>query len=158
MPLRKSALTYAGESADPFDLPNTCFMESRVVSGFGSDLHKGPNTYFGQLAKTYSRAARARELRKGRRSLSLCRLGRNIRSPRYDPPHAQLLDQAKPLLMNPFFLDRLLEKAQCQSLTMELIRASNMAPRFKPQLRDGGHCRNPVHILGDFRADPCRRD
>ena len=74
-----------------------------------------------------------------------------LREPRF-------VDQAKPMLMNPFFLDRLLEKAQCQSLTMELIRASNMAQRFKPQLRDGGHRRNPVHILGDFRADPCRRD
>lgn len=26
---------------------------------------------------------------------------------RHDPPHAQTLDQAKPLLMNLFFLDRL---------------------------------------------------
>ena len=32
---------------------------------------------------------------------------RRLRSPRHDPPHAQTPDQAKPLLMNPFFLDRL---------------------------------------------------
>jgi transposase len=33
---------------------------------------------------------------------------RCFRPSRHDPPHAQTLDQAKPLLMNPFFLDRLL--------------------------------------------------
>jgi len=32
---------------------------------------------------------------------------RCLRSSRHDPPHAQTLDQAKPLLMNQFFLDRL---------------------------------------------------
>jgi hypothetical protein len=31
-----------------------------------------------------------------------------LRAARHDPPHAQTFDQAKPLLMNPFFLDRLL--------------------------------------------------
>jgi hypothetical protein len=41
---------------------------------------------------------RFRALREDRRSL---------RQARNDPPHAQTLDQAKPLLMNPFFLDRL---------------------------------------------------
>jgi len=32
---------------------------------------------------------------------------RRLRAPRHDPHHAQTPDQAKPLLMNPFFLDRL---------------------------------------------------
>jgi hypothetical protein len=42
--------------------------------------------------------ARLRTLRRNRRSL---------RPSRNDPAHAQTLDKAKPLLMNPFFLDRL---------------------------------------------------
>jgi len=43
---------------------------------------------------------RFRTLRKDRR---------RFRAPRHDPHHAQTPDQAKPLLMNPFFLDRLLD-------------------------------------------------
>jgi hypothetical protein len=42
--------------------------------------------------------ARLRTLRDNRRRL---------RPPRNDPSHAQTLDQAKPLFMNPFFVDRL---------------------------------------------------
>ncbi len=38
---------------------------------------------------------------------TLCRNRRSLRPPRYDPPPAQTPDQAKPLLMNSFFLDRL---------------------------------------------------
>jgi len=52
MPSEKSALAYAGEIADPFDLPNLCFMGGSVVSGFGTGVivHTGTKTYFGQLA------------------------------------------------------------------------------------------------------------
>jgi P-type Mg2+ transporter len=52
MPLEKSALAYAGEIADPFDLPNLCFMGGSVVSRFGTGVivHAGAKTYFGQLA------------------------------------------------------------------------------------------------------------
>jgi Mg2+-importing ATPase len=45
MPSEKSALAYAGESADPFDLPNHRFMGGSVVSGFGTGVivHTGAN-------------------------------------------------------------------------------------------------------------------
>src|SRR3981189_592975 len=47
MPSEKSALAYAGEIADPFDLPNLCFMGGSVVSGFGTGVivHTGTKTY-----------------------------------------------------------------------------------------------------------------
>ena len=52
MPSEKSVLANAGEIADPFDLPNLCFMGGSVVSGFGTGVivHTGAKTYFGQLA------------------------------------------------------------------------------------------------------------
>jgi P-type Mg2+ transporter len=52
MPSEKSVLANAGEIADPFDLPNLCFMGGSVVSGFGTGVivHTGTKTYFGQLA------------------------------------------------------------------------------------------------------------
>ncbi len=52
MPSEKSALPPNGEIADPFDLPNLCFMGASVVSGFGVGViaHTGAKTYFGQLA------------------------------------------------------------------------------------------------------------
>ena len=52
MPSEKSAVTSDGEVADPFDLPNLCFMGGSVVSGFGTGVivHTGAKTYFGQLA------------------------------------------------------------------------------------------------------------
>ena len=41
-----------GECADPFDLPNICFMGANVVSGYatGVSLRTGGATYFGALA------------------------------------------------------------------------------------------------------------
>src|SRR6476469_10209678 len=45
----------------------------------------------------------------GARLRTLRRNRRRLRPPRNDPHHAQTLDQTKPLLMNPFFLDRLLD-------------------------------------------------
>ncbi len=52
MPSEKSALPADGEIADPFGLPNLCFMGASVVSGFGVGViaHTGAKTYFGQLA------------------------------------------------------------------------------------------------------------
>jgi Mg2+-importing ATPase len=52
MPSEKSAPACAGDIADPFDLPNLCFMGGSVVSGFGTGVivHTGAKTYFGQLA------------------------------------------------------------------------------------------------------------
>ena len=52
MPSEKSAEASDGSVADPFDLPNLCFMGGSVVSGFGTGVivHTGPKTYFGQLA------------------------------------------------------------------------------------------------------------
>jgi len=52
MPSEKSALPPDGEIADPFGLPNLCFMGASVVSGFGVGViaHTGAKTYFGQLA------------------------------------------------------------------------------------------------------------
>ena len=52
MPSEKSASPPDGEIADPFGLPNLCFMGASVVSGFGVGViaHTGAKTYFGQLA------------------------------------------------------------------------------------------------------------
>ena len=52
MPSEKSALPVIGETADPFDLSNLCFMGASVVSGYGVGVivHTGAKTYFGQLA------------------------------------------------------------------------------------------------------------
>jgi Mg2+-importing ATPase len=52
MPSEKSPLACAGEIADPFDLPNRCFMGGSVASGFGTGaiVHTGTKTYFSQLA------------------------------------------------------------------------------------------------------------
>ena len=60
MPTEKSA-SRIDESADPFDLPNVCFMGGSVVSGYGDGVivHTGSRTYFGQLA---DRIAGRREL------------------------------------------------------------------------------------------------
>ena len=60
MPTEKSAARI-DESADPFDLPNVCFMGGSVVSGYGDGVivHTGARTYFGQLA---DRIAGRREL------------------------------------------------------------------------------------------------
>ena len=46
------AVTLDGGVADPFDLPNLCFMGGSVFSGFGTGVivHTGAKTYFGQLA------------------------------------------------------------------------------------------------------------
>jgi Mg2+-importing ATPase len=38
MPSEKSTLAYAGDIADPIDLPNFCFMGGSVVSGFGTGV------------------------------------------------------------------------------------------------------------------------
>ena len=61
MPSEKSAAARIDESADPFDLPNVCFMGGSVVSGYGDGVivHTGARTYFGQLA---DRIAGRREL------------------------------------------------------------------------------------------------
>ena len=52
MPAEKSAHACERPIDDPFDLPNTCFMGSNVVSGYatGVILHTGGETFFGQLA------------------------------------------------------------------------------------------------------------
>ncbi|HET6377705.1 MAG TPA: magnesium-translocating P-type ATPase [Methylocella sp.] len=52
MPAEKSPASPVTPVADPFELPNVCFMGSSVVSGFGTGVvvHTGPNTFFGQLA------------------------------------------------------------------------------------------------------------
>ena len=54
MPAEKSAASLARTAADPFDLPNICFMGSTVVSGFGTGVvvHTGNQSYFGQIADT----------------------------------------------------------------------------------------------------------
>ncbi len=51
MPVEKFAQDSA-EAADPFDLPNICFMGANVVSGFGTGLvlRTGGATFFGALA------------------------------------------------------------------------------------------------------------
>ena len=61
MPSEKSPEASDGSVADPFDLPNLCFMGGSVASGFGTGVivHTGPKTYFGQLA---DRIAGRREL------------------------------------------------------------------------------------------------
>lgn len=52
MPSEKSVPACEGDVADPFGLPNHCFMGGSVVSGFGTGVivHTGAKTYFGQLA------------------------------------------------------------------------------------------------------------
>jgi Mg2+-importing ATPase len=52
MPSEKSVVAHTGEIADPFELPNLCFMGASVVSGYGVGViaHTGAKTYFGQLA------------------------------------------------------------------------------------------------------------
>ena len=52
MPSEKSALPVHGETADPFEVSNLCFMGASVVSGFGVGViaHTGAKTFFGQVA------------------------------------------------------------------------------------------------------------
>jgi len=52
MPAEKLAQPCEATVADPFDMPNLCFMGGSVVSGFatGVIVHTGGKTYFGQLA------------------------------------------------------------------------------------------------------------
>ena len=52
MPAEKSAQPCDATLADPFNVPNLCFMGGSVVSGFatGVIVHTGAKTYFGQLA------------------------------------------------------------------------------------------------------------
>src|SRR5256714_14807354 len=77
--------------------------------------------------------ARLRTLRRNRRSL---------RPSRNDSAHAQTLDKAKPLLMNLFFLDRLLMSAarpravRVTATELDLIGVSGCAlsTMFEPQL------------------------
>ena len=54
MPLEKNAQPHAGSAETPFDLPNTCFMGSSVVSGVGCGVVvlTGARTAFGQVAGT----------------------------------------------------------------------------------------------------------
>jgi Mg2+-importing ATPase len=54
MPLEKSADPYKGSMASPFELQNTCFMGSNVLSGVaaGVVVQTGAHTCFGQLADT----------------------------------------------------------------------------------------------------------
>jgi P-type Mg2+ transporter len=52
MPIEKAAPAQTATTADPFDLPNICFMGSNVVSGYGTGVivQTGAKSYFGQLA------------------------------------------------------------------------------------------------------------
>ena len=61
---------------------------------------------------------------------TLCPNRRRLRPPRNDPSHAQTPDQAKPLLMNPIFLDRLLRIRHSTSLRSPRLKAasSNLQP------------------------------
>ncbi len=54
MPVEKHAQAHAGNPETPFDLPNTCFMGSAVVSGVGCGVVvlTGGRTAFGQVAGT----------------------------------------------------------------------------------------------------------
>jgi Mg2+-importing ATPase len=54
MPIEKSAAGYTASSDNPFDLLNTCFMGSNVLSGVatGVVVQTGARTCFGQLADT----------------------------------------------------------------------------------------------------------
>ena len=54
MPLEKSGGGCTAPSENPFDLPNTCFMGSNVLSGVatGVIVRTGAHTCFGQLADT----------------------------------------------------------------------------------------------------------
>jgi len=53
MPVEKLARSCETTVADPFNMPNLCFMGASVVSGFatGVIVHTGLETYFGRLAK-----------------------------------------------------------------------------------------------------------
>ena len=75
-----------------------------------SDLHRFivlPKRWI--VERIFARISRNR--RPTRDFESLRQNSRRFRPSRHDPPHAQMLDQAKPLLVNPFFLDRLLGTA-----------------------------------------------
>jgi len=52
IPAEKFAEPCAQASADPFDLPNMCFMGASVVSGYGTGVvvRTGSRTFFGELA------------------------------------------------------------------------------------------------------------
>src|ERR1700690_511038 len=52
MPAEKHAQASTTHCADPFDLPNLCFMGANVVSGYGTGVivQTGSATFFGQLA------------------------------------------------------------------------------------------------------------
>jgi P-type Mg2+ transporter len=52
MPAEKHAPADTSNCADPFDLPNLCFMGANVVSGYGTGVivQTGAKTFFGQLA------------------------------------------------------------------------------------------------------------
>jgi Mg2+-importing ATPase len=52
MPVEKSARPVTEAVADPFDLPNICFMGGNVVSGYATGViaETGGSSYFGQLA------------------------------------------------------------------------------------------------------------
>jgi Mg2+-importing ATPase len=52
MPVEKLARSCGTTVADPFNMPNLCFMGASVVSGFatGVIVHTGVKTYFGRLA------------------------------------------------------------------------------------------------------------
>ena len=54
MPLEKNAEPHDRHAASPFDLPNTCFMGSAVVSGAGTGVVvlTGSRTAFGRVADT----------------------------------------------------------------------------------------------------------
>ncbi len=54
MPVEKFPPAVNPSAEDLFDLPNTCFMGSNVVSGYGTGVivHTGSRAYFGRLADT----------------------------------------------------------------------------------------------------------
>ena len=57
----------------------------------------------------------------GARLRALCQDRCRLCPPRHDPHHAQTLDQTNPLLMNPNFLDRLLEPIQDVELDKSVV-------------------------------------
>jgi Mg2+-importing ATPase len=63
MPSEKSPEASDGRVADPFDVPNLCFMGGSVVSGFGTGVivHTGSKTYFGQLADQIADSSRTHQ-------------------------------------------------------------------------------------------------
>ena len=71
MPSEKSTLAYAGDIADPFDLPNFCFMGGSVVSGFGTGVIVQRQNLFWPACRQNSRSARADELRQRGQPLHL---------------------------------------------------------------------------------------